>query len=76
MNSLSHTDTYKNEENVTPENTQKVNFFEYLFVFMFILYTAKSNTFFASQSLRDGPVSYMIPVILSGLACFEMESYL
>jgi hypothetical protein len=33
---------------------------------MFILYAAKSITFFASQSLRDGPVSYMIPVILSG----------
>lgn len=45
----------------------KPSVFEYLFVFMLILYAGRSNKFFESGSITENPIGVILPVILSGI---------
>jgi len=49
------------------KEAKKISFFEYLFVFVLIIYAGRANTFVESGSLTGNPIGALLPVILSGI---------
>ena len=47
--------------------TQKISFFEYLYVFVLIIYAGQANKFVLTSSITETPVAVLIPVLLSGI---------
>jgi hypothetical protein len=48
-------------------NSQRISYFEYLFVLMLILYAGRGNIFFTSGSFNENPIGVILPVVLSGI---------
>jgi hypothetical protein len=52
-------------------DTRKISFFEYLIVFMLIIYGGRANTFVESVSFKDNPIGIILPVILAGILAIK-----
>jgi hypothetical protein len=48
-------------------DAQRITAFEYLFVFVLIIYTGMANSFVQSASIKTNPIGFFLPVILSGI---------
>lgn len=46
---------------------RKISFFEYLYVFILIIYAGRANTFVESASFTENPIGIILPVILAGI---------
>lgn len=55
------------------EETQKISFFEYLYVFMLIIYAGRANEFFNSTSFTENTIGVLIPILLSGILAFKWK---
>ncbi len=53
------------------EDTQSLSFFEYLVLFILILYVGRANTFFESSFINLNFISFIIPVLLSFIIAFR-----
>jgi hypothetical protein len=49
----------------TMSNTQRITFFEYLYVFVMLIYAGRANIFVESASFSENPVGVLLPVVLS-----------
>ena len=54
-------------------NSQSISFFDYLFVFVLIIYSGRANTFVESLSVKDNPVGAFIPILLSGILALRWK---
>lgn len=50
-----------------------ITFFDYLFVFVLIIYAGRANTFVESGSLKDNIVGFLLPVILSAILAIRWK---
>ncbi len=53
--------------------TQRITFFEYMCVFVLILYGGRANTFFDISAVKNNPVGAAIPIILSGILALRWK---
>lgn len=60
-------------KNIARSDTQKISFFEYLYVFMLILYAGLGNTFFRSGSFTENPIGVFIPIVLSSFLVIKWK---
>jgi hypothetical protein len=58
-------------ENNLSADTQKISFFEYLYVFMLVLYAGRGNEFFNSTSFTENTIGVFIPILFSGILAFR-----
>lgn len=56
---------YSLKKSVINSSIQKLTFFEYFTVLVFIIYAGNSNTFVRAVGINENPVAYLIPLILS-----------
>lgn len=52
---------------------QKLSFFEYLYVFVLIIYAANATKLVNATSVTDTPVAVLVPVILSGILALKWK---
>jgi len=50
-----------------------ITFFDYLFVFVLIIYAGRANTFVESGSLKDNIAGFLLPVILSAILAIRWK---
>ena len=55
------------------EETQKISFFDYLYVFILVLYAGRGNEFFNSTSFTENTIGIIIPILLSGILAFRWK---
>jgi hypothetical protein len=53
--------------------SQKISFFEYFLIFVFIIYAGKANSFIEPLSFTKNPVSAFFPVILCGILALKWK---
>lgn len=53
------------------QSEQKIGFFEYLYVFMLVMYAGRSVIFFESQTISGNPIGVMLPFIMSAILAFK-----
>ncbi len=58
---------YSIKKNTDSSDTQRISFFEYLYVFVLIIYAGRANTFVVSTSIMANPVGVSFIVVLSGI---------
>ena len=58
---------YLFKKNINWSDPKKITFFEYLYVFVLIIYAGKANTFVVSTSLITNPVGVSLIVVISGI---------
>ena len=51
----------------TKADTRRISFFEYLFVFILIIYAGHANKFVVSTSIIDNPIWFTLLIVLSGI---------
>jgi hypothetical protein len=52
---------------------QSISFFDYLFVFMLIIYAGRANTFVESGSFTDNAIGFLLPVVLSTILALRWK---
>jgi hypothetical protein len=52
---------------------KSITFFDYLFVFVLIIYAGRANTFVESGSLKDNIAGFLLPVILSAILAIRWK---
>ena len=50
---------------------QSVSFFEYMYVFVLIIYAGRANTFVESGSYTENPVGVLLPILLTVILAFR-----
>ncbi len=53
--------------------SNKISFFEYVFVLMLMLYAGRANSFFETESIKANPIGVLIPVCLAGILAFKWK---
>jgi hypothetical protein len=53
--------------------TQRITFFEYLCVFILILYAGRANTFFDTLSVKNNPVGASVPLLLAAILALKWK---
>jgi O-Antigen ligase len=56
-----------NETRSTESYHLSISFFEYLCVFVLIIYAGSGNTFFESGSFKENPIGVFLPIMLCGI---------
>ena len=54
-------------------NSHRISFFEYLYVFVLIIYAGRANIYVESLYLKDNPVGAFIPILLSGILALKWK---
>jgi hypothetical protein len=49
------------------DEKRKISFFEYLLMFILIIYAGRANTFVESVSITENPIGVLLPVLLAGI---------
>jgi hypothetical protein len=62
---------YLIEKKSESNDSQRISFFEYMVVFVLIIYAGRANTFVESVSFKDNPVGVFIPILLSGILAIK-----
>ena len=52
-------------------NAPSISFYEYLIVFVLIIYAGRANTFVESASFTENPVGAFLPIILAGILAIK-----
>ncbi len=52
-------------------DTKRISFFEYLFVFILIIYAGHANKFVVSTSIIDNPIWFTLLIVLSGILALK-----
>jgi hypothetical protein len=53
--------------------SQRITFFEYMCVFFLIIYAGRANSLFESSSIKNNPVGFIIPILLSGILALRWK---
>jgi hypothetical protein len=53
--------------------TQRITFYEYLYVFVLVIYAGLANTFVNSNSLSDNALGVFLPIALSGILALRWK---
>lgn len=56
-------------------DAKKMSFFEYLCVFVLIIYAGRANTFVESTSFTENPIGIILPVILAGILMIKWRVF-
>lgn len=59
----------KTRDNSSPQ----ITFFEYLCVFILIIYAGRANLFFDSSSVKNNPAGFIMPILLSGILALRWK---
>jgi hypothetical protein len=57
----------------TENLTQKITFFEYMLVFVLILYAGRANIHLDSSSIKNNPIGASIPILLCGILALKWK---
>jgi hypothetical protein len=57
----------------TEQTAQRITFFEYLCVFVLILYAGRANSFLDTSSIKNNPIGASIPILLSGILALKWK---
>lgn len=57
----------------TAEPAQKIPFFEYLIIFIFIVYSGRANSFVEPLAFTQNPVGAFLPVLLCGILILRLK---
>ena len=59
------------KKNINRSDSQRISFFEYLYVFVLIIYAGHANTFVEYLVVTENPVGVFLPIILSGILAIK-----
>ena len=54
-------------------NSHRISFFEYLYVFVLIIYAGRANIYVESLSFKDNLMGVLIPILLSGILALRWK---
>ncbi|HEY5123881.1 MAG TPA: hypothetical protein VIK14_09120 [Ignavibacteria bacterium] len=63
---------YSINKEVPGSLSQRITFFDYLFVFVLIIYAGRANTF-VSESFKENPIGILLPIVLSCILAIRWE---
>lgn len=63
--------SYSITKEITGNASERMSFFEYLYVFVIIIYAGRANTFVESGSFLDNPVGASLLIVLSGILAIK-----
>lgn len=55
------------------KSLQNMSYFEYVYVFVLIIYAGRANSFVESTSFTENPFGVFLPILLSGLMALKMN---
>jgi hypothetical protein len=55
------------------DNSPRISFYEYLIVFVLIIYAGRANTFVESGSFTKNPVGALLPLVLTGILAIRWK---
>jgi hypothetical protein len=61
------------EKELSERFSQKIAFFEYMYIFILIIYAGRANIYVNYNSIKDSPFWVLLPVVLSGILAIRWK---
>ena len=66
-------DLHSTDNEIKGSFAQKITFFEYLYVFVLIIYAGRANTLVTNDSFTQNPIGVFLPIILTGILALKWK---